>query len=477
MWSLLACGNWVGERRMAERDGSDNLEPTGNEPGARDGSSDGDTREDAVLDQQTDTGPVGEVDQEPVGEAESTAEAAAHAQPDIDGPAAQESGSETRRPVENAAPAATPRRGGSGLALLALAVSLVVLGFVSYPYWPVQPFPLEAESNTRLLERAADERDRLALRVETLEASSRVLAEELGVARSALEALDGMALERSAAMADLETKFNESFASAINAAPPSARDWRLAEAEYLLRVAGHRAVMEQDFDGAIGLMTAADDVLLELDEPQLAEVRQLLAVELLNLRAVESTDVNGIFLRLEALKPLITSLPLRLPMYSGSSDEAQESTPSTGVIDRLFGLIEFRRHDLGATKPLLAPEEAEYVEQHLLAAFDRAQLSALRRDPELFRASLGSAEDLLAAYLDPGNANVLLMRNELEALAATDLAIDVPAVGDALVRLRELREMLAPAPRGGQSVPDGGSARDGRRRPIEREDLSAENVS
>ena len=466
---------------MAERDESDksNLEPSGNEPVARDVSADADTREDAPPDQppksDTETGSVGEVEREPVGE-EPIAEAPAGARPDVDDAAPPESESEPRRPVESAAPAAPVGRSGSGLALIALAVSVVALGFVSYPYWPVQPFPLEAESNAQLLERAADERDRLAVRVETLEASSRALAEELGVARSALEALDGMALQRSAAMADLETKFNESFASAINAAPPSAREWRLAEAEYLLRVAGHRAVMEQDFESAIRLMTAADEVLLELDEPQLAEVRQLLAAELLNLKAVESTDVSGIFLRIEALKPLIASLPLRLPMYSGSSDEAHEPAASTGVIDRLFGLIEFRRHDLGVTKPLLAPEEAEFVEQHLLAAFDRAQLSALRRDPELFRASLGSAEDMLAAYLDSHNANVLLMQSELEELAAMDLTLDVPAVGDALVRLRELREMSAPAPRGGPSGQDGESARDGGP-PIDREDFSAENVS
>lgn len=491
---------------MAERDESDESKPepaggdvaadatgqareqAGEEAAAREAAA----REEIAPHQATDgeTPLRPEVDDEPIREPEeATADAdpPADAEPPTDANPPADGGPRgdvDLPPPPAAAPAPAPapeehteagsvRRGGSTFALLALALSVVALAFVSYPYWPIQPFPLEAESNARLLERAADERDRLALRIETLEASSRALAEELGVARTALETFDAMALERRAAMVELESKFNESFASAINAAPPSAREWRLAEAGYLLRVAGHRAVMERDFDGAIRLMAAADEVLLELDEPQLAEVRQLLAVELLNLKAVESTDVNGIFLRIEALKPLIGSLPLRLPVYSGASEEAGESTPPAGVIDRLFSLIEFRRHDLGATKPLLAPAQAEYVEQSLLAAFDRAQLSALRRDPTLFQASLASAGDLLGAYLDSDNANVMLMRGELEALALMDLSLDVPTVGDALVRLRELREM---------TVPDDSRSIDGEASPadpapIDRDDLSAENVS
>ena len=352
---------------------------------------------------------------------------------------------EPDEPQVAAPPADTSRsrdRGrGRGVAYLALLVSLAAVGVVTYPNWPIQPLPIEADPSVRLLERAAQERDRLALRVETLEASSRAMVEQLSTSRAALQALNDSALERSDALLDLESRLNESVAGIVNAAPPSAREWRLAEAEYLLRVAGHRATMEHDLAGALQLLIAADEILKVLDEAQLGEVRRLLALEILNLRGAESADLTGIFLRIEALKPLIASLPLRLPQYRRDVASRSDDAEARGVLDRFLALVEFRRHDVDAVKPLLPPEQAEFVEQHLFAALDRAQLSALRRDADLYQMSIESARGWLTTYLDPADVDVVTMLDELAALAALELTFETPATGDALIRLRELRDV------------------------------------
>ena len=55
-------------------------------------------------------------------------------------------------------------------------------------------------------------------------------------------------------------------AEAVNQGPPSEREWKLAEVEYLLRIANHRILMERDVVAARDLLSAADAVLNDLDD-------------------------------------------------------------------------------------------------------------------------------------------------------------------------------------------------------------------
>ena len=108
-------------------------------------------------------------------------------------------------------------------------------------------------------------------------------------------------------------------------------------------------------------------------------------------------------------------------------------------LDRLGGLVRFRRHAGEAIRPLLAPEEAAYLEQHLRLALERAQLAVLRRDREIFEISLGAARDWLHRFLDPGRTKVAQALGELDDLQSVDLDVRPPDISRSLERLRELR--------------------------------------
>ena len=340
-------------------------------------------------------------------------------------------------------PSRPPGR-GRGLALLGWLLLLAVVAGGSYLLWRVwEPegaalaeleLLLEAEQAQRLEEerRARAERARLA---DDLAAQVQVLANT----RRALAEIS-------------ETR--QAAPSEHVAAAPSPGRWQLGEAEYLLRLANHRLRLERDAPGAADLLAAADEILATLDAPAFHDVRALLAEETASLRAFRGADVPGLFLRIEAAKGLIDALPLRLPEYAAApSDDAAASETQDGessmleaLLARTDGLVRFRRHELAARRPLLAPDEAEYLEQHLRLALDRAQLALLRGDQAIFAASLSAAVDALDAFVDPSREAAAALRTELDEVRRVDLARPAPDISGSLAKLRELRRAGGAAP-------------------------------
>lgn len=116
------------------------------------------------------------------------------------------------------------------------------------------------------------------------------------------------------------------------------------------------------------------------------------------------------------------------------------------LLARADGLVRFRRHDLEARRPLPAPDEAAYLERHLRLALDRAQLAALRRDQQIYVASLAAASDALAAFVDPTRAAAAALADELDALQGLDLAKPMPDISRSLAKLRDIRRRTSPDP-------------------------------
>ena len=255
-----------------------------------------------------------------------------------------------------------------------------------------------------------------------------------------------LAAERQA-LAGVRAAMTDEVADNAASAPPTPREWRLAEVEYLLTVANHRLHLQDDAKGALRLLALSDRVLADLDDYRFHEVRALLAEEQLSLKTFDYADVQGVFLRLEAVKDLLDRLPLRLPEYASddnddlSTEDSQDASLLDAFVDRLGDVVRFRRHHGEAIRPLLAPQEAEYLEQHLRLALERAQLAVLRRDQEIFEISLRTARGWLHRFLDPSRTAVAQAIGELDELQSIDLAVRPPDISRSLRRFRELRRI------------------------------------
>ena len=350
--------------------------------------------------------------------------------------------------VERPAAAVPPRRPrtGRGVAYLALLLVLAAGTFAGYQYW------LSLERDARIVDLAK------LLDEERAEAS-RAAALEREALRAEIAQLRQEQADQEQALADARGALAEAVAATRSAQPPRPVEWRIAELEHLLRGANLRLIFERDARGARSLLESAEEILVELDDFTLHEVRALVAEDLAALAAYRGADVQGVFLRLEALRGRLRDLPMNLPEFT-SADQAATPPPATeSALDentetsfvaaglaRLKGLVRFRRHEGAAPRPLLAPQQAEYVQQHLLLAVDRAQLAALRRHQAVFDASLAAADEWLATYADGEQAIVRDLRAELAQLRQVDLASAPPDLSRPLARLRQLRNAPAASP-------------------------------
>ena len=336
------------------------------------------------------------------------------------------------------APNAPTRQRGRGLAMLALLVAIAALGaagWVGYRTWLV-PGPTAADFARLASDNAALEA-RLDRELAPLAATVDALAGEVANAQQKLQLLQEQQ-ERQARQA-------ATAGPGAQALPP-AEAWQVAEAEYLLRVANHRLLLEADAAGAERMLAAADEALAAAAPFAYHEVRALLATERAALQAAAGTDVQGIFLRLDALKGQLGQLPLRLPEYIAERPKPQPAaTTMLGALgERFSGLVRFRRSDENA-RPLLPPAQAENLLLNLRLALNHAQLAALRRDQAIFETSLANAAEWLADHVDTRHQASRAIAAELAALQAEDLAAELPDISGSLARLRAIRAPPEPA--------------------------------
>lgn len=341
-------------------------------------------------------------------------------------------------------------RGGRGLAVLALLLALAGAGAAGYLYY---------ELIYRSENRAAD----LEGRLETVQAS---LEERLADARRDLEtrleaqaarqrqALEAFAEGQQAAARAADAALQAALARLARQGPPSSGDWRRAEAQYLLRIANHRLLMERDVAGALQLLRTADATLAALDDFSVHPVRARLADEIAALESVREVDLPGLFLRLEAAKRALGDLPLRVPEHTAAPRPAgaAEPAPQDGVLAelqrQLRGLLRVRRLESDA-RPLLAPREGLYLELNLRLMLERAQLAAMNRDQLAFEESLASAADWVRRYLQPDDPAVAQLLRELAALRTVSLTQPLPDVSGSLEALEGLeRQPHGPPPQG-----------------------------
>lgn len=312
----------------------------------------------------------------------------------------------------------------AGLSFLMGLVALAGAGYVYYELVYMKPM------------------DALGERLGSVEMTLSTLTGEVGdLEQAQIESLEVLAAEQRDSLADARQAMISALNDVSGQAPPAPREWKLAEVEYLLRIANHRVLMERDVDAALNLLNAADTILLELDDFALYQVRAGLADEILALSGVRGNDVQGIYLRLEAVKGMLVDLPLDVPEYliAPPGPDAQQAVGFWEALRaELSSYLRLRRFD-GATKPLLAPEEAAYLELNLRLTLERGQLATLRRQQVVYEQSIATARDWLGEYLESDSPEVQRVVAELDSLLGIQLDQHLPDISGSLTALLDVR--------------------------------------
>jgi uroporphyrin-3 C-methyltransferase len=219
----------------------------------------------------------------------------------------------------------------------------------------------------------------------------------------------------------------------------SRKDWRLAEAEHLVRLASLRLSALQDINSAQALVQGADEILREQDDPGSFAAREQLAKSLAALRSVEQPDRTGLFLQLAALRDQAAQLNALAPEYEdrggsllGLTSDSDNSSRWVQWWDKLSHYI---RIDFNADKnirPLLAGQSLTQVRLALTLALEQAQWAALNGEPQVYSQALTEARSVLLSNFNQDNPQSKFLDERLQALITQPVSVMTPDLAQSL---------------------------------------------
>jgi uroporphyrin-3 C-methyltransferase len=225
-------------------------------------------------------------------------------------------------------------------------------------------------------------------------------------------------------------------------------DWLLAEAEYLLRLANQRLSLESDWQGAIAILVAADNVLAETQNPLVSSVRQLLAKDLQALRAVPAVDLTGAVARLQAVQDQINELewiPRTLPEVTAVIATSVDLEVAPSAWDKFLTkawagigtIVRIREHDKALPAPL-TPDQHYYLQQNMHLMLEQAQVALVRQQGTLYKQSIERTMSWLEEFSIVKNAKTAAVKETLTELSAWNVSPEFPEISGSLQKLRQL---------------------------------------
>jgi len=312
---------------------------------------------------------------------------------------------------------------------LALFVALFAMAAAGYTYWQLEQFRLTSQAQVKQNEQSYTESLEGKIQSQMQSQSTR-LESSLADYRSQLADQENAVAELRARVADSRRQIGE-------ITHVSRKSWMLAEAEYLLRLANQRLIMEHESTSALALLRSADQILQDVDDINLHRVRAEIAKEMAALRATSGVDVEGAFLALAALSDQLVALPLLSPRSNPDADNEEVATITSfqEAVTRLEKLVTIR-HRQQPVAPLLPPEQHYYVQQNLRLMLEQAQLALLQRKPLLFAQSLKKAEQWVQDYFELNPSSGALLES-LADLKQLQIAPQLPNISKSLVLLKD----------------------------------------
>jgi uroporphyrin-3 C-methyltransferase len=227
----------------------------------------------------------------------------------------------------------------------------------------------------------------------------------------------------------------------------------LAEAKYLLRLATQRLLVERSTESVIGLLDAADKILVSVDDSGILPVREAISKEIIALKLAKTVDRQGVYLQLSALKNQIQELPLipERPLSAETSELATEEnvqelieknnevtttaeTPwylsvwnsiktAFASLDRF---VQIRHHD-EAPDLLKSEQEQLQIINNLMLMFEQAQFALLHEDELIYRESMAKAGSWWRAYYSHYPEYEVVL-SEMKKLSQVDVIQDMPDI-------------------------------------------------
>ena len=345
----------------------------------------------------------------------------------------------TKKPAETKKVEPKDKSGSNGVKLATAAIILALLSGGGLFY--------------KLNEQQADYQAQIAQLKSQLENAQSSMQQELNLVKEETIEKATTATQKAEVVLDQQHKSIESLQLAVaDIKGRRPNDWLLAEADYLVKLAGRKLFLEHDVESATQLMESADQRVASLNDPSLVTLRKSMANDITKLRSVPLIDRDGLVLRLTALQQQVDNLPLAnalLPEAQAvESHEVSEDISNwqdnlmTSLKDFSENFITFRTRD-GNVIPLLSPEQHFYLKENIKAKLETAIKAVYQEQGEIYTTSLETADKWALAFFNQDDNSVKEFNKTVTQLSQQNIQVEYPTKLESQTQLSDvIRERL-----------------------------------
>ncbi|SUH68633.1 uroporphyrinogen III methylase [Salmonella enterica subsp. enterica serovar Madelia] len=229
-----------------------------------------------------------------------------------------------------------------------------------------------------------------------------------------------------------------------------AKTWLLAQADFLVKLAGRKLWSDQDVTTAAALLKSADASLADMNDPSLITARRAITDDIASLSSVAQIDYDGIILKLNQLSNQIDNLRLADNDTDGSPMDSDSSELSSSLSEWRVNLqkswqnfmdsfITIRRRDDTAV-PLLAPNQDVYLRENIRSRLLVAAQAVPRHQEETYRQALDNVSTWVRAYYDTDDAATKAFLEEVDKLSQQNITMDLPETLESQAILEKLMQ-------------------------------------
>lgn len=354
---------------------------------------------------------------------------------------------ETRESVETTPqPVNTEKKSKNGAALVlsAVAIAIALAAGIGLYGWGKQQATAQTETS-----------DALATQLTALQKAQESQKAELeGIIKKQAAQLEDANRQQAA----LAKQLDEVQQKVATISGSDAKTWLLAQADFLVKLAGRKLWSDQDVTTAAALLKSADASLADMNDPSLITARRAITDDIASLSSVAQIDYDGIILKLNQLSNQIDNLRLADNDTDGSPMDSDSSELSSSLSEWRVNLqkswqnfmdsfITIRRRDDTAV-PLLAPNQDVYLRENIRSRLLVAAQTVPRHQEETYRQALDNVSTWVRAYYDTDDAATKAFLEEVDKLSQQNITMDLPetlgsqAILEKLMQTR-VRNLLA----------------------------------
>lgn len=335
--------------------------------------------------------------------------------------------SSSANPTDSAA--AKPAK--TGLLWLVTLLNLLLLGGVAYGgYWY---FNQHSVTQTKLDTLRSDISQELSQKHSQMSTTAQTLEQQISAQAAATQEVVNGETEQLATIAQLENQLQGALAQIQEMDGRRPTDWLVAEADYLVRMAGRKMWLEKDLRTAIMLLGNADQRLKSLADPSVLPVRALIAQDIQALQQVNPVSEVSVALALDGLVKQVDKLAIITPEEATviGTDEVSDSASDwkqnllnvwRSLVDD-FIRVEYRDEPI---EPMMTAQQEWISREQIKLALQQAQAAALAGEQALYTASIERAQAIISDDYIQANSDVSGFQSALRQLQNTDISKAIP---------------------------------------------------